>query len=125
MEFSASQDLDILFVGVDELEVQLVLQFLQAENQAHFADSIEQARDLLSDTRPELVICEAERRGLDVRKLCFDQQLSSCIFLSSRDRDLEQRKCMLKVKECYLTRPYTAAQLHIAASVAQANDKLH
>jgi DNA-binding response OmpR family regulator len=125
MAVTTQNNPEILFVGVDQMEASLVIQFLDITVKTEFAYSLGQAQELLSGHSYKIVICEAERRGLDVRKLFDHQDTSSFIFLSSRDRDLEQRKSMLKIKDCYLTRPYSAEQLQKATLAAKHPTRLH
>ena len=118
MDLPAQQPSDILFVGVDEIEESLVTLFLETPARLHHASNLDEAKEAILNYQPQLLICEAERPGLDVRKLCTDNDLANCIFLSSRDKDLEKRKCMLKIEDCYLTRPYSQEQLLNAVDVA-------
>ncbi len=116
-----STALDILFVGdhaQNKVDHILIDNFLGEHTRVRFVDSYEQAEDEFSRQPPDITICEAELRGVDVRKICAELVKKACVFISSRDRDSERRKCLMKIKECYLTRPYSREQLVNAVATA-------
>lgn len=117
----AQHDLNLLYVGVDEVEQSLIEAFLGSPSLlvATQASSYEQVQALVDQAQPDVAICEVERYGLDVRRICADLLDKPCIFVSSRDRDIERRKCLLEYEDCYLTRPYSPQQFHHALERAR------
>lgn len=121
MDATDSGPIDVLFVGHranNEIDHILITDFLGDKAQVRFAESYEMVEDAFEKQPPDVTICEAELRGVDVRKICDDLVNKACVFISSRDRDSERRKCMLQVRECYLTRPYSREQLLKAVTTA-------
>ncbi len=120
MATSLNKSVDILFIGNNEVDQILVEEYLRPRGGIYFsANSYEQVEQLLREYSPEVTICENDLYGVDIRKICIDLLGKPCVFLSSRDRISERRKCMLQVRDCYLTRPYTEDQLIKAVSTAR------
>jgi len=73
-----------------------------------FVTSGDECVEAVNARKPDLIICEAVMPDVDSRDLCRELgELIPCLFLSSLDRHLEQRACLLKPRHIYLTRPYT------------------
>ena len=111
--------LDVLLVGVSQMEQTLLENFFDEDTSFSFADTANQASLIAKEKKPEVTICDAEAPGVDIRQICNDLNTNSpCVLLSSRDKDSERRKSLLKFKSCYLTRPYSQEQLTQAVSIA-------
>ena len=102
--------LEVLFVGVSDVERILVENYLDIPIHATVANNTSQARNHLQHKASCVAIFDAEVPGLDVRKLLSDGKFHQYIILSSRDSDIERRKSLLKSRERYLTRPYSEKQ---------------
>lgn len=114
-----AESIDVLVISNNEVEQVLVEAYLQQEATVRVAATYEQAEQACRDKFPEVTICEAELRGVDIRKICNELIRKPCVFISSRDRDIERRKGLLQVKGCYLTRPYNREQLLDAVHTAK------
>ena len=111
--------LDILLVGVSQMERTILEGFIGEGVSFSYADSPNQISQIAKQKNPKITICDAETPGVDVRKICDSLETSKpCVFLSSRDKDTERRKSLLKFKNCYLTRPYSEEQLSQAVLFA-------
>ncbi len=119
MTYSNTTPMDVLFVSNNEIDEMLISGYLDTEARIRMVDTFEEVERALQEFTPSVTICEAELRGTDVRKICSELLEYPCVFISSRDRDSERRKCMLKLRECYLTRPYSPEQLNRAVSVVR------
>jgi len=118
-----SHDIDVLLVGTDATEQYILSNFLDFTSKITHANSYHQAQNILKTKKVGITICEAEIQGLDYRTLCKELVEKPCVFVSSRDRDTERRKCLLKIQDCYLTRPYSLEQLLNAVSIAKKVEK--
>lgn len=110
--------LDVLFIGVSDIEQVLLENFIDNPLQVRVANNLSQVESQLQAKKPALTICDAEIPGLDIRNLCDASLFEKCVILSSRDKHIERRKSLLQVEERYLTRPYSQEQLNQAISVA-------
>lgn len=119
---NARNYIDYVVIGADSINQLIIenhLQDISTEPKVEFVDSYIHAEEILKSNFVGVTICEAETEGLDYRKLCKEFTNRPCIFISSREKDEERRKCLLQYKECYLTRPYYPEQFRQAVSVAK------
>lgn len=107
-----------LHVGVldsDPLTHELIPAMLDEEYSFHLFSSEPQLNQYLETGSLDLIICETELEGADARKICENNDMKiPLVFISSRDRDQERRKCFYKIDEGYLTKPFTSEELHAA-----------
>lgn len=116
---------NILFVGIGDTEQMIVESYLGVNSKNPQVFSIAQVEDFFQEHQAEVIICEAEKRGLDVREIANGMFNKPVVFLSSRDKDMERRKVLLKNQECYLTRPYTREALENAVTRAREDMSAH
>ncbi len=114
-----NQNKHVLFIGVNDIEEEILQAYYKDDAQFYSVRNYSELLDNYEDIKPTVTICEAEMPGMDLRLFCEKLSDVPCIFVSSRDKDIERRKCYLRIKECYLTRPYSEEQVKKALYTAR------
>jgi hypothetical protein len=89
-------------------------------------DSIESFKKGSIRTSPDVLVCEINDGGIDVRDLFSDiPELLPIVFISSRKKNEEKRKNYLQDKHYYLSIPYLPEDILNAARLVHLNSQQH
>ena len=108
-----------ILVVDDEPNIVIPLQFLMEQNQydVMIAQSGEEAMDIISKYKPDLVLLDIMLPGIDGYEVCEmvrlnpDWQDIKIIFLTAKGREVDIAKGMVLGADAYITKPFSNTKI--------------